>query len=109
VFDYTDYVVSASGANGIISTWPFYQQATANVAVVNPENYAELSISQPANTSGNYAPFAGLNGIGEGVGLHIVKKNDVDNPDDPDYLQTSTTEFEIYGATLYAKDGGVIF
>lgn len=108
VFDYTDYVVSSNGTP-ISNVWPFYQQETASVAVVNPENYAELSISQPANTSGNYAPFAGLNGIGEGAGLHIVKKNDVDDPDDPDYLQTSTTEFEIYGATIYTKDGGVIF
>jgi hypothetical protein len=108
VFDYTDYVVSSTGTP-IKNVWPFYQQATASVAVVNPENYAELSIEQPANISGNYAPFAGLNGIGEGVGLHIVKKNDADDPNDVNYLQTSTTEFEIYGATIYAKDGGVIF
>jgi hypothetical protein len=108
VFDNTDYVVSSNGSP-IKNVWPFYQQETANVAVVNPENYAELSIEQPANISGNYAPFAGLNGIGEGVGLHIVKKNDVDDPNDANYLQTSTTEFEIYGATIYAKDGGVIF
>lgn len=108
VFDYTDYTVSSNGTP-IKNVWPFYQQETASVAVVNPENFAELSISQPANISGNYAPFAGLNGIGEGVGLHIVKKNDVDDPTDVNYLQTSTTEFEIYGATIYAKDGGVIF
>jgi hypothetical protein len=108
VFDYTDYVVRSNGSP-IRNVWPFYQQGTASVAVINPENYAELSISQPANISGNYAPFAGLNGIGEGAGLHIVKKNDVDDPNNANYRQTSTTEFEIYGATIYAKDGGVIF
>lgn len=108
VFDYTDYTVNSNGST-IASVWPFYQQETASVAVVNPENYAELSIDIVANTSGNYAPFAGLNGIGEGVGLHIVKKNDVDDPTDVNYLQTSETELEIYGATIYAKDGGIIF
>lgn len=108
IFDYTDYVVSSDGTP-VSNVWPFYQQGSATEPIVNPENYAELSIDIVANTSGNYTPFAGLNGIGEGVGLHIVKKNDVDDPEDPDYLQTSETELEIYGATIYAKDGGIIF
>jgi len=110
IFDYSDYLLECS-FRGVVNVWPFYQQETSSQPIINPENYAELSISVPANTSGNYNIFTGLNGIGEGAGLNVIQKNDVDDPSpsNTSYLETSTTEFEIYGATIYAKDGGVIF